>query len=125
MGRKPLIVAIDDEIDYTSMVEEYFQLRGYEIFVANEGAKGINLIKEKKPDVIILDLRMPGINGENVMAVAKDINPKVKIIFVTAYDDGGVTKNRILELGAYAYLDKPLPSIANLEDTVKAAFGEG
>ncbi|MDD5440432.1 MAG: response regulator [Candidatus Omnitrophica bacterium] len=121
---KPLIVAIDDEVEFTAMMSEYFSLRGFEIYIANKGATGIELIKEKKPDVLILDLKMPGLNGDEILTLARRGESKAQVIFVTAFDDGGKTKARLLAEGAYAYLDKPLPSIKMLEEAVIKAYGE-
>lgn len=119
---KPRIVAIDDEPEFIDMLQNYFGLRGYEINVAVRGAKGIEVVKEKKPDVVLMDLKMPGIDGDEVLKLLKSIDPSPKIIFITAYDDGGKTKARLLKMGAYACLDKPVSSLRDLEDTViKAA----
>lgn len=120
--KKPVIVAIDDEQEFVDMLKEYFELRDYEIHIAVKGVKGIELIKEKKPDIVILDLKMPGINGDEVLSLLKKVRPQAKAVFVTAYDDGGKTRTRLLEAGAYACLDKPLESIKDLEDTVLEAF---
>jgi len=124
-GKKPVIVAIDDEVDYTLMMDEYFKLRDYEIYVATKSVEGIRLITEKKPDIVILDLKMPGINGEEILKLTKKISTKAEVIFVTAYDDGGATRSRMLKSGAYAYLDKPLPSLKDLEKEVLEAFKGG
>lgn len=120
---KPRIVAIDDEIDFIEMLKNYFIPRGYEMHVASRGVYGIDIIKDKKPDVILMDLKMPGIDGDEALALIKTINPVPKVIFVTAYDDGGKTKARLLRLGAYAYFDKPISSLKLLEDTVNKAAG--
>ena len=121
---KPVIVAIDDEVDFTEMLNEYFTLRRYEIAIANRGVEGMALIKLKKPNVLILDLKMPGISGKEVMALAKEVQPKARIIFVSAYDDGGKTKSTLLRTGAYAYLDKPLSSLKDLEEVVLKAYAD-
>jgi len=118
---KPRIVAIDDEADFIDMMQSYFSLRGYEIHVAVRGARGIELIKEKKPDVIVIDLKMPGIDGDEVLTLVQSMKPAPKVIFVTAYDDGGKTKARLFRMGAFAYFDKPIPSLKELEDTVNKA----
>ena len=120
--KKPRIVAVDDEADFIDTIKDYFGLRGYEINVASKAVDGIELINEKKPDVVILDLKMPGISGDEVLGLLKTKNPAAKVIFVTAYDDGGKTKARLLQAGAYAYLDKPLNSLKELEDTVQKAY---
>ncbi len=120
--KKPRIVAVDDETDFVDTLKEYFQLRGYEINVASRAVEGIELINNKKPDVVVLDLKMPGINGEDVLALLKARQPKTKVIFVSAFDDAGKTKARMLNAGAFAYLDKPLNSLKHLEDAVKRAY---
>ncbi|MBL7158524.1 MAG: response regulator [Candidatus Omnitrophica bacterium] len=119
--KKPRIVAVDDEPDFVATLKEYFELRGYEINVASKAVDGIALINEKKPDIAILDLKMPGISGDEVMTLVKSKHPDTKVIFVTAFDDGGKTRKRLLDAGAHAYLDKPLPSLKDLEEIVKKA----
>ncbi len=122
--KKPNIVAIDDEAEFISMLKDYFELRGYNIDVAVRGAKGIELVKEKKPDVVLMDLKMPGIDGDEVLKLIKSLNPSPQIIFITAYDDGGKTKARLLKMGAYAYFDKPISSLKELEETINKAAGQ-
>ena len=121
---KPRIVAIDDEVEFIDFIKNYFELRGYDINVAIRGAKGIELVKEKKPDVVLMDLKMPGIDGDEVLRLLKSMEPSPKVIFVTAYDDGGKTKARLLKSGAYAYFDKPIASLKNLEETINKAAKE-
>jgi len=120
--KKPRIVAIDDEVGFADTLKDYFELRGYEIDVASKGVEGIELINTKKPDVVILDLKMPGISGDEVMGLLKTKQPKAKVIFVSAFDDAGRTKNRLLNSGAYAFLDKPLKSLKELEEIVLKAY---
>lgn len=121
--KKPRIVAIDDEVEFIGMLKDYFGLRGYDIEVAVRGAKGIEIVKETKPDVVLMDLKMPGIDGDEVLRMLKTLTPTPKIIFVTAYDDGGKTKARLLKLGAYAYFDKPISSLRDLEEAINKAVG--
>lgn len=119
---KPKIVAIDDEVEFIDMLQNYFGPRGYDIHVAIRGAKGIEIIKEVNPDIVLMDLKMPGIDGDEVLRLLKSMSPSPKVIFVTAYDDGGKTKARLLKMGAYAYFDKPISSLRNLEDTINKAM---
>jgi len=121
---KPRLVAIDDEVEFIDMLQNYFGLRGYELDVAIRGAKGIEIIKEKKPDVVMMDLKMPGIDGDEVLRTLKSMKPAPKVIFITAYDDGGKTKARLLNMGAYACLDKPISSLRDLEEIINKAAKE-
>lgn len=118
---KPRIVAIDDEAEFIDMLQNYFVPRGYDIAVAIRGAKGIEIIKDKKPDVVLIDLKMPGIDGDEVLKLLKSMNPSPHVIFITAYDDGGKTKARLLRMGAYAYFDKPIASLKELEEAINKA----
>lgn len=118
---KPRIVAIDDEPEFIQMLLDYFEPRDYEINAAIRGAKGIELVKEKKPDVVLIDLKMPGIDGDEVLKLIRSMSPSPKVIFITAYDDGGKTKARLLNMGAYACLDKPIASLKDLEVTINKA----
>ena len=119
--KKPRIVAFDDEVEFIDMLQSYFSVRGYVIDCAIRGARGIELIKEKVPDVVLMDLKMPGIDGDEVLSLLKSMAPSPKVIFVTAYDDGGKTRARLMQMGAYAYFDKPVASLKQLEDTVNKA----
>lgn len=122
--KKPTIVAIDDEVGFIGMLKDYFELRGYDINVASKAVQGIELINAKRPDIVILDLKMPGINGEEVLALLKSKQLDSKVIFVSAFDDAGKTRARMLNAGAYAYLDKPLDSLKKLEETINNARSE-
>ncbi len=119
---KPKIVAIDDEVEFIQMLRDYFEPREYEISCAIRGAKGIELVKEKKPDVLLCDLKMPGIDGDEILKLVQSLSPPApKVIFITAYDDGGKTKARLLKMGAFACLDKPIGSLKDLEVMINKA----
>ncbi len=122
--KKPRIIAIDDEAGCIDMLEEYFRPRGYEIETASKAVEGIELINNKKPDIIILDLKIPGISGDEILTLLKSKQPKTKVIFVSAFDDAGKTRARMLNAGAYAYLDKPLSSLKKLEEIVNKAYSK-
>jgi len=119
--KKPKILTIDDETEFTAMILEYFSARGYDVYVASRGAKGIELVKTKKPDVVLIDLKMPGIDGDQVVTQVAKIHPKAKSIIITAFIDEGKTKNKLEAAGVYAYFEKPLSSLKELEDTIKNA----
>ena len=62
--KKPKIVAIDDEAEFINMLESYFVPRGYDIAFSLRGANGLELIRERRPDIVLMDLKMPGLDGD-------------------------------------------------------------
>jgi len=124
MDEKPRIVAIDDEVEFIKTLEEFFSARGYEVHVALTGTSGVQLADDHKPHVVLVDLKLPGMDGDQVLAHLRRTHPKTKVIVITAYNDGGKTKQRLLAQGAFAYFDKPLPSLRELAATVQRALTE-
>jgi len=122
--KKAKILTIDDEVEFTNMIMEYFSIRGYEVFVASRGVKGIEIIRDKKPDIVLIDLKMPGIEGDQIMAQLKKICPKAKPIIITAFIDEGKTQKRLEDEGVYAYFEKPLSSLKDLEHTIEKGLKE-
>jgi len=125
MDRKPRILSIDDEPSFTEMIKQYFEPRGYRIDVTTEGARGLELLEASAYDVVLLDLRMVGLNGDQVMREIKDKYADIKIIFITAYSDSGRTRERLMGEGAYAFVEKPITSLKYLEDLINRAVTNG
>ena len=104
------------------MIQDYFGVRGYDVFVANAGDIGLQLAKEKKPDVCLIDLKMPGIHGDEVMKEVLSVHPKTKCIIITASEGEGKTRQHLLDMGAFTCFDKPITSLRDLEATIKKAL---
>jgi CheY-like chemotaxis protein len=115
------IVAIDDEREFIRTLDEFFTARGHEVHVAMTGVTGLQLIDSCNPDVVIVDLKMPGMDGDEVLRRVRERHPGTKVIVITAYNDGGKTRDRLLAEGAYAHFDKPLSSLRDLAQTIRAA----
>ncbi len=79
------ILIVDDFVDYTNMLSSSLETAGFEVLVANDGEASIRIAKEKKPDLIILDIMMPHVGGTEVRAeLMKDPDTKeIPIIFLT------------------------------------------
>ena len=115
----PKLLAIDDETEFTSLIQGYFSSRGYQVMIANEGRMGLKIAKEHKPDVCLIDLKMPGIHGDEVMKQILEIYPGTKCIMITASEGEGKMRDQLIEQGAYACFDKPLTSLRDLESKIK------
>ena len=63
---KPVILIIEDDLDVAEMLDAYFRVQGYDVFVANWGEDGVTTCQEKRPDLVILDIRLPDIDGYEV-----------------------------------------------------------
>ena len=119
---QPSIVAIDDEIEFVKTIAQYFNSRGYTVHVALNGTSGIELVRAQRPDVVLMDLKMPGIDGDVALTRIREIDPKLPVVVITAYSDEGDTRDRVLALGAFAYLEKPLSSVRHLAEVVEQAL---
>jgi len=113
------VLLVDDEKDFVTTLSERLQMRDVEPAVVYSGEEALNLLKEEIPDVMVLDLRMPGIDGIEVLKKVKADHPDVAVIILTGH---GSEKDRelCLSLGAFAYLEKPV-DIDELSTAMKRA----
>ena len=119
---QPKLVAIDDELEFTKTIDQFFSARGFEVHVALTGTSGIELVDYHQPDVVLVDLKLPGMDGDEVLRYIRQKHPKIRVIVITAYNDGGKTRDRLLSMGAFAHFDKPISSLRDLAATVKNAL---
>ncbi len=101
----PHVLLIDDERKLTDPLRSSFERAGYQITIANDGHTGLSLALIEKPDVIVLDVMMPGLDGWRVCQAIRQ-HSNVPIIMLTALDDS-LDRIKGLELGADDYLVKP------------------
>jgi two-component system, OmpR family, response regulator CpxR len=113
------ILLVDDEREFVQTLSERLMMRDLGSAVAYDGESALEVAREDEPDVMILDLKMPGIDGIEVLRRVKKTQPAIEVIILTGH--GSETdKNVCMELGAFAYLQKPV-DIDELSQTIKAA----
>ena len=122
--KKFKILTIDDEPDFVAIIKNYFSLRGYDVFTAVRGVTGLEIVQKEKPDVVFIDLKLPGIDGAQILTEIKKIHPEAKTIMLTAYRDDGETRQKFMDAGVYAFFEKPVNSFKELEEAVKKAVKE-
>ncbi len=115
------ILVVDDEPDICNSLRKYFRDKGYVVFTCCEAGAALDLLNKEKPDVLILDIFMPGLNGIEVLRIAKEINKDVKVIMLTAIKDEFIVKEA-LNLGASFYMTKPF-NLDALEKVVSGGKG--
>ena len=87
--------------------------------VAYDGESALEVVREDEPDVMILDLKMPGIDGIEVLRRVKESQPEIEVIILTGHGSDA-DKKTCLDLGAFAYLQKPV-DVEVLGETIKRA----
>ncbi|MFC1496516.1 response regulator [Candidatus Margulisiibacteriota bacterium] len=100
------IVVIDDEDSICNMLKKFLEKKGYRTFTATSVAAGIKIIKEERPHITLLDIRMPEKNGVEALKEIKEIDSEIGVIMITAVKEEGTAK-KCMELGAYDYITKP------------------
>jgi DNA-binding NtrC family response regulator len=108
------ILVVDDEQGVCDMLEKFLKIKGYEVSTALSGEEALTLVKEKKPHVVLLDIRMPEMDGLECLERIKEIDEEIGVIMITALKQEEVGK-KAMELGAYDYITKPL-SLQYLQD---------
>ena len=116
----PRVLLVDDEKDFVHTLSERLQTRNFDSSVVYDGEQALDFVNKDEPDVMVLDLMMPGIDGIEVLRRVKREHPQVEVIILTGHgSDREETVAR--ELGAFAYLKKPV-GIDLLSETMKAAY---
>jgi two-component system NtrC family response regulator len=107
MNTKGRVVVIDDEVNAAAALETLLKEDGYEVARANEGSAGLSLLEKMDPDVVLTDLRMPGMDGLELLTRIKEMRPDTMVILMTAF---GTVKTAVkaMKLGAEDYLGKPI-----------------
>lgn len=103
----PKILVVDDETDVCDFVRNFFQERGYMVMTALNGEEALSVVKRDHPQLVLLDIKMKGMDGIAVLKHIRDIDKTVKVIMVTALGDQDRI-NEACKLGACEYITKPL-----------------
>jgi DNA-binding NtrC family response regulator len=114
------VLIIDDDPLIRKTLSGHLSKQGFEVYLAEEGEEGVRKFREHGPDVVLLDVRLPDIDGLEVLRQIRDLSKKTYVLMMTAYDDMRTTVEAI-KLGAFEYLVKPLNYI-DLDLTVAKAF---
>ena len=117
------ILLVDDEVEFISTLAERLEIRGIDARVVYDGEAALKAVAENEPQVMVLDVMMPGIKGLDVLQRVKEEHPKVQVILLTGQ---GKTRDGIegMRHGAFAYLMKPL-DIEELIRTLGEAVAAG
>ena len=103
----PRILVVEDEVTLAKNIAKYLRRYGYDTWIAESGETGLEMYATFKPDIVLLDFMLGGINGLEVMARIRARDMQTKIILMTAHGSVEIAVKAI-KSGAYDYLSKPL-----------------
>ena len=119
------VLAIDDDIAMTELLTLMLQSHDYEIKTANNGPDGIELLRKVKPDIILLDLMMPGVDGWETCKKIRSFS-NIPIIVISALKDPEIVASA-LDAGADDFLVKPIPNnilVAHIRNLARRSTGQ-
>ena len=114
------ILTVDDEDGIDSFLYEFFSARNYEVLNARSGKEAVRLVKKHRPRIVLLDIKMRGLDGIETLQLIKDADKDIYVVMVTGEKDDDMIK-RAMAAGADAYVTKPL-SLEYLEKVVLQKF---
>ena len=117
------ILIVDDEEELVSALTERLNLRGFVASGATRGDEALNILETKEFDVVLLDLKMPGLGGLEVIRRIKNARPSLEVILLTGHGSMKSIEEG-MALGAFDYLMKPV-KIENLVNILKVAGSSG
>lgn len=116
------LLIIDDEADIREFAQSYFKKRGIEVFTAANGQEGLEMISANNPDIVLLDMRMEGMSGMDVLKELRAKNLTTRVILVSGIEESEET-NEARALGVVDFVHKPL-DLSELEKIVMRELGK-
>jgi two-component system, NtrC family, nitrogen regulation response regulator NtrX len=122
MPEKNRILVVDDEEALRTVLSTELSSEGYEVSTASDGHDAIELVKDNNYDLVLLDIKMPNVDGFEVLKFVKGVKPEIKVIMLTGFAD---LKNAIesKRLGAEDFVSKPY-DLVDLLTTIERVLGE-
>jgi len=103
------LLVIDDESDALELFKDLFTKKGYGVECAQGGADALAFVESNIVDAILLDIRMPVMDGIEVLTKLKEMKPEIPVVMLTAYGYDDNLINKALDSGAAGYISKNLP----------------
>jgi len=117
------ILIVDDEPEVVTILTKYFNDAGYSVDAAAHGGDALIAVSHYRPDVVVLDILMEGLDGVQVLERIRELDPAIRVIMITGSSDASL-QPAAMAMGAFAYVTKPV-SLEQLHRAVTAALGGG
>jgi DNA-binding response OmpR family regulator len=123
MSRPRRVLIVDDDTSIVELLQQYFESSGYHVEIALHGGDALTLIQHDPPDVVLLDIAMPGMDGVQVLQRILALEAAPPVIIVTGHEEGTLAA-RTRAMGAFDYITKPF-ALARIGQAVDAALASG
>jgi len=120
MTKKIKVLVVDDEIQFLNTLTKRLRMRGVDVTAASSGAEAMNELSDSAFDIAILDLRMPGISGEELLDIIKEKRPLMEVVILTGHGSSD-SEQQCISAGSYSYLQKPCET-SELIEVLKSAY---
>lgn len=114
------VLVIDDEVEILRMLKSFLTVHGYRVLTAENGMAGLEIMQREKIHVALCDIKLPGMDGIEVLAKIKAIDFSIQVIMITGYSTFDRTL-KALEKGATDYVLKPFEDLEDLRKLVRLA----
>jgi len=101
------VLTVDDEIDFSKTIARFLEKKGYKVSICKSGESALKMISEERPDIVLLDLNMPGMGGEAALGEIKQLYQDLPVLIVTAIAEKEKAVKLLME-GASDYISKPI-----------------
>jgi DNA-binding response OmpR family regulator len=115
------ILLVEDEIELLDVIAEHLEREGYAVTRAVDGEEALRKIQNERPDLVLLDVGLPGLSGFGVLQRLREDHPRVPVVMLTGLNDEAQAR-RTLQMGAVDYISKPF-DLGHLSRVVLAAIG--
>ncbi len=115
------LLVMDDDQAIRKLVNGYFEELGYQVFLAEDGEQGLQAFTEHQPDIVLVDLRMPNVDGFEVLRILTEQAPEVPLVVISGEGEMADVI-QALRLGAWNYHTKPIESLALIQHSVEQAL---
>lgn len=116
------LLVVDDEPELLEILDAWFTCFGTKIHVAKDGLAAVALAQQTTFDLVITDLNMPGMDGLQLLAILKELDPRVEVVFLTGSGTMGDAISALREGRAFDFLLKPLKNLTQLNDVIARAM---
>ncbi|MCJ7831050.1 MAG: response regulator, partial [Dehalococcoidia bacterium] len=116
------VLIVDDEEQMRELLAKVLEKNGYQVTTAGDGGQALALLEKEPMDLVVTDVRMPGLDGMEALKAIKELNPEIVVIIMTAFGSIDQAVQAVKE-GAYDYINKPF-KIDEMLLTIRKALEE-